>query len=319
MKRRLNGFSVIEVLLVVSIIGLLLALALPAVQAVREAARRIQCQNNLHNLGIAMMAMESATRHLPGPTMNAHPQSGRYSSDCGLFVGMLPYYEQASLYSQFNLAVPSSAVENGGLLLSLPSILKCPSTADSMSLELMAGRFSGPAQSSLRGTACDYAGNDGAFVGSKPLFGTVRLRVGDIVREYRMKDIIDGTSQTLLFWESRGDFLFDRNLRSTADIGGVTSFSYMIDMNPANNLQSTTLASYKSYILAWTGFRVGAIYDSSNYVVNRSNKECEPYSAHGFQLPCCMTDGSVTTLAANTDSKIMIALATSQNHEVIEQ
>src|SRR5271154_3475491 len=59
------GFTLVELLVVIAIIGLLIALLLPAVQAAREAARRVQCQNNLRQLAIATLNFESAARQFP--------------------------------------------------------------------------------------------------------------------------------------------------------------------------------------------------------------------------------------------------------------
>ncbi len=181
--RKLLGITLVDLLVAIGIMSLLLALAIPAVQQAREAARRVQCLNNLRNLGLASQSLESATRHLPGPTMNAHPSSGQYRSDNGLFVTMLPYLEQTPLYTQFDLSVPTNSPKNRQLLLSRPSVLKCPSTQDSMSLLSISGLFSGPSIDGLNGVACDYVGNDGCFIDLKPYFGTVRLRVGELVKE----------------------------------------------------------------------------------------------------------------------------------------
>lgn len=133
MKRSAAGFSLIDVLLTVAIIGVLAALLLPAIQQAREAARRIQCMSNLRNLGLASMSLESATQHLPGGTMNAHPASGKYRTDSGLFVNLLPYLEENELHSQFDTNSPSNSLANRNLLLKRPAILKCPSSQDSMS------------------------------------------------------------------------------------------------------------------------------------------------------------------------------------------
>jgi len=312
--RRSLGFTLVDLLLAVAIISLLMALALPAIQQAREAARRVQCLNNLRNLGLASMSLESGTRHLPGPTMNAHPASGKYRADSGLFVTMLPYLEEVSLYSQFDLSGPTSALKNRQVLLSRPSVLKCPSTQDSMLLDSIAGYFSGPPIDGLNGVACDYVGNDGCFIDHKPRFGTVRLRVGELVREYRIRDVRDGTSQTLLFWESRGDKLYSSRRESgSADELGLRSFEYMIDQQPQNSLRSTTLASFKSYIIAWTGFRVGAVQEQGGEVVNVSNLVGQPFSSHPGVVPCCFTDGSVTALSEAIDANAMLSLATSQN------
>jgi prepilin-type N-terminal cleavage/methylation domain-containing protein len=65
MSKRHRGFTLIELLVVIAIISLLLALLLPAVQAAREAARRLQCANNLKQLGLALANYESANNCLP--------------------------------------------------------------------------------------------------------------------------------------------------------------------------------------------------------------------------------------------------------------
>ena len=308
------GVTLIELVLAVAILSLLVALALPAINQTREAVRRTQCLNNLKNLGLATLSLESSTRHLPGPTMNAHPATGQYKTDCGLFVTMLPFLDQNSLYSKFDFSVPSNSLGNQQLLLSRPAVLKCPGTQDSMLLRSQSGIFSGPAIDGLNGVACDYVGNDGCFLDRKPFFGTVRLRVGELVKEYRMRDVLDGTSQTLLFWESRGDVLFSgRGIRGTADEIGLSSFDYMIDQSTRNNLRSSTLASYKSYILAWTGFRVGSVQGGNGKSINVTNLLGQPYSSHPQLFTCCFTDGSVKSLSDSIEASIVFALATSQN------
>jgi len=104
--RRGNAFTLVELLVVIAIIGMLIALLLPAVQAAREAARRMSCSNHLKQIGIAVHNFQDARRGLPPATLGQRQNladdpgatwieaSGRAS----FFVLILPYMEQQALY-----------------------------------------------------------------------------------------------------------------------------------------------------------------------------------------------------------------------------
>ncbi len=100
--RSIAGFTLVELLVVIAIIGVLVALLLPAVQAAREAARRAQCTNNLHQMGIGAQNYAATHGALPlgyGRTIE-HVQKNVNFVKHGLFVDILPYMEQGNIYDQ---------------------------------------------------------------------------------------------------------------------------------------------------------------------------------------------------------------------------
>ena len=93
--KKVRGFTLVELLVVIAIIGILVGLLLPAVQAAREAARRMQCSNNLKQLGLAMLNYESATRKLPALGTVSSPGPGVNGGRAWSWVlAVLPYVEQ---------------------------------------------------------------------------------------------------------------------------------------------------------------------------------------------------------------------------------
>jgi prepilin-type N-terminal cleavage/methylation domain-containing protein len=107
---RCSGFTLIELLVVVAIIGLLSALLLPAVQAARDSARRMQCINHLKQLGLALHNHESALSEFPsGVIRKLWDQQPTWSEGhwaWGLFANVLPYVEESNLHGNLQLDKP---------------------------------------------------------------------------------------------------------------------------------------------------------------------------------------------------------------------
>lgn len=98
--RSRQGFTLVELLVVIAIIGILVGLLLPAVQAAREAARRMQCSNNLKQIGLAVLNYESAYKRLPALGYTNNPGIGRFAwRRYAYTISILPYIEQGNLFN----------------------------------------------------------------------------------------------------------------------------------------------------------------------------------------------------------------------------
>lgn len=143
MKRRSAGFTLVELLVVIAIIGVLVGLLLPAVQAAREAARRMQCSNNLKQFGLAALNHESALKYFPPSLHTKLFGSAVGTSQASIQVALLPYFEQMNAYTLFDLnynvesdikihsSLPAKQGANAaGRITEIPSFL-CPSDPSS--------------------------------------------------------------------------------------------------------------------------------------------------------------------------------------------
>ena len=131
-----SGFTLVELLVVIAIIGILIALLLPAVQSAREAARRMQCSNNLKQIGLALHNYHTTHRSLP---YGANFPSG-YGGTWAAMI--LSFLEQQNVYDQFDFSKPIGHADNLPAARTVISSYICPS--DSVDDPLMGGRIQTP-------------------------------------------------------------------------------------------------------------------------------------------------------------------------------
>jgi len=188
--RRRFGFTLIELLVVIAIIGILVALLMPAVQATREAARRITCVNHLTQLGIALQSYQEAHEVLPPGTIN--PQGPIRSEPKGYHMGwlvqLLPYFEEGVTFKSIDFSVGVYDPKNAPVRALGIALLTCPS-------------YNGP--SGVDGVwVSNYAGchHDVEAPIDRDNHGVLFLN-----SHVSSKDVTDGTTHTIYVGEKLGD------------------------------------------------------------------------------------------------------------------
>jgi prepilin-type N-terminal cleavage/methylation domain-containing protein/prepilin-type processing-associated H-X9-DG protein len=129
------GFTLVELLVVVAIIGVLVGLLLPAVQSAREAARRMQCGNNLKQIGLSLHNYESAFR--VWPAQSTGPSQGReFRARRGSWItAILPYIEQDGLFKTYDSNLHWHDPGNAKAVMAELPTLRCPSVPDRRGFE----------------------------------------------------------------------------------------------------------------------------------------------------------------------------------------
>ena len=184
---RRKAFTLVELLVVIAIIGVLVALLLPAVQAAREAARRMQCSNNLKQLALGV--------HNYHDTQNVFPYEMYANPGWGWGAFILPYIEQQNLYSQLSpgtpVALPTAATLFGGApLLQKPlKTFLCPSNP-------------GPPTNSFYSNPAN-ANQDNGYARSSYVCNQQVMPHFSSPSSLRMANISDGTTNVFLLGERR--------------------------------------------------------------------------------------------------------------------
>ena len=320
--RLCRGFTLVELLVVIAIIGVLVALLLPAVQAARESARRMQCINNLKQLGLATHNFESTYGRLPHGSQTAAlwgPSPHAY---------LLPTLEQKNISDRMDATFAHGASAQGGATTTVldhefgstvrPKIFHCPSDP-----QMFKGLVYG---------FTNYHTNYGSWVKLQNRwdgpYGTNFTPYGSVpaVGATKLRDITDGTSNTLLYAEVCNGIGADPTKRDPRrdcyEAGSQSHTSATAARNAflaINHQTAGTLGGWN-----WRGYpwREGSIWRNGFNTLLPPNKPCfrpnsewwelvTPASSyHPGGVSACLADGSVRFVTESVDADIWTGTGT---------
>ena len=326
-QRARRAFTLVELLVVITIIGILIALLLPAVQAAREAARRMQCGNNLKQIGLGLHNYHSALKVFPpGETfiepnrfMSMTYQGRSVDSGHAWSAFILPYIEQMPVYQGLNWNVPgwvnSAAMKNAdpkhyAAVTTVISTYLCPSSQESPTCQVVCSDPNCPAN--LLGVIMysGIAGSDRSGVPST--LGTCHLW-----SKVRLEDVKDGTSNTMGVGESSG-------LTECQKLNPCGSTSNTVPSWDLGYWDSTTRPE-----LVWPCKTIAFPPKTAYFYDDPDAKSCDPListitraalkSAHPGGIHVMLLDGSVRFISDSIDMTTYKNLADRDDGNVLGQ
>ncbi len=339
---RRQAFTLIELLVVIAIMAVLIALLVPAVQKVREAAARTQCLNNLKQIGLAMHMYHDVAGRLPPGAANDLPPYGKASSagwGSSWWVYLLPFLEQGPLAAKWQFT-GSSGYNNANNLAAASGlyvpVMFCPSSpllktgAPSRNTAgqiiplahytgiagfwngnpVTVGSFHDPRTSYWN--CCD--GGTGWYSFGGVLFGQSRVR---------FMDISDGTSNTLLVGEESDYLRFTDGTKVDIRSGGLYGWTMGAVNTPASY---PTVIDARQFNTQTLRYGINQILDDSNSTTNDNgahpggtdlNANMPIRSAHvgGANVLCC--DGSARWLTNSTSLSVLGMLAIRDDNQAL--
>jgi prepilin-type N-terminal cleavage/methylation domain-containing protein/prepilin-type processing-associated H-X9-DG protein len=316
MMRR-KAFTLIELLVVIAIIGILIALLLPAVQKIRDAAARMSCSNNLHQLGLAAHNFHDSNNRFPSavnipytvPVLAGNcptaPIPGKYIS---FFQALLPYVEQGPLYNQFdfthdqytNAATPNSPANQ------IVKTYLCPSDAAPQHTTYST------TSATFYFAANTYVANSGIvgfYTGSMDQTGIFYIN-----SSVTMTGISDGTSNTFMFGERNR---LDPNLDVVYGHGTPPQPDFFEEHSGwawTNSLPGFDYLGGASVPINW---KFPPVTKDPGFTF-----EDQRFSSYGSQHTAganfCFADGSVRFLSQNVPLTVLQQLSTRNGGEVID-
>ncbi|MEM8945678.1 MAG: DUF1559 domain-containing protein [Planctomycetota bacterium] len=321
-RKRLSGFTLVELLVVIAIIGVLVALLLPAVQAAREAARRAQCSNNLHQLGIAAQNYIAANDALPegySRTLEDALTPSRSFGKGGLFAELLPYMEQQSAYDlvvfdyydrgQAYFEDPARDAPVDALICTSWPYDKVTTTSEPnyeyrlgsiVTYTGVAGAEQGRGEELVPSVEGSIPDNGAFLMGEGLVNGRFPTAIG---RERQVGEIVDGQSNTMLIAEY---------------VHINCEFGQVLEADIPGNVRPWYLGGFGD-----VPYHMKVVKFAPNICVHRNNtpvplNQLPLGSYHPGVIQTAYIDGSVHTIADDIDLDTLKALATANGEEVVD-
>ncbi len=310
-RRSLHGFTLIELLVVIAIVGLLVALLLPAIQAARESARRSQCSNNLHQIGVALQNYESAFHMLPAGYISQFTANGTDTGPgWGWAAFLLPSLEESSLSRLLRLDRPIEDPLNAQVRTQTVPVFLCPSDSVAQvwtargNSTLVDKQLITVSQIGALPAICDVA--PGNFVA---MFGNAEPGIDGSGLFFRnshvhLREILDGTSNTIAAGER------SHLLGEATWLGSVTGA--LLAPGPEDLDGIGTFEVEHSSVM---------VLGSSGENISPGDPNGEPdmfYSMHSGGVNFVFADAHVAFLSTETNPKVFEALSTRAGCEAMD-
>ena len=322
-KESKSGFTLIELLVVIAIIAILIGLLLPAVQKVRGAASRLQCSNNLKQLGLAFFNYENTYQALPPAYFVAFPPAANLAYSWAPL--MLPYIEQENLYKQYNFNQMFNTASNIAVLQTQLKVMQCPSTPTqnrSETISLPPNAIPGYPAATFTTAAGDYSVISGvtsvgwdSVVGAPSGGDREGMLATPPLKSSRISGVFDGVSNTLLLVELAGrPEAWQTNIRVATN-----GFPVVPNSGNANTVGAGWGNPYNGE--NWIS---GSLYDGTGAqgpcMINCTNVTGRGiYGFHTNGATVVMGDGSVRFLNSSMNPKSFVYMITAKKGEIISE
>lgn len=341
-----SGFTLVELLVVIAIIGVLMGLLLPAVQMAREAARRASCQNNLRQLGLAVMNYESARQKFPpgytqsrmnaaGVVYTSGSTSGFNFQGHSAFYYLLPYIEAGNIFDNMDARIPLNNRVTNPALFRASTVIKtllCPSDQlTGQSEPHTNGEYYGMTTYKLNGGTrpifSTSATNDGMFMavtlprGHSVAFAR-KAATAPLGKEIRIPEVLDGMSNTILFGEREHmDDNFDTFTTSAGWNSGSTIRTWARWYPAAGDVGVANLVGGAfapiNYKTPWAHGQSGAPTSQSAWFVFQDLRLSAFGSAHPGGANFTMGDGSTKFISDEMPQTVLALYCQRADSQVI--